>query len=106
MLKVKGVNFWPHAVNEVVFEQKGISEYKGEVDITEDGREEVEVKVEFSEGTPDKESIIARIAKELRTKIGIRFEISEWVGPPLHAIVYQERTAKTKRWTDRRLERR
>jgi len=106
MMKVKAVNFWPSAVDEVVFQHKEVSEYRGEVSITEDGREEVVVEVEFHLAAVDKESIMAAIAEKLRDKIGIRFKVKEWVGPPLHTIVYQQQTAKTKRWVDKRWERR
>ena len=106
MMKVKGVNFWPSAVDEVVFRNKEIPEYRGEVSVTEDGREEIMVEVEFREASADldKESIMTGIAEELRGKIGIGFRVSEWVGAPLSTIVYQVKTAKTRRWTDRRLE--
>lgn len=108
MMKVKGVNFWSAAIDEVVFRHNEIPEYRGEVNITEDGREEILVEVEFREAGADldKEPIMTGIAEELRRKIGIGFRVREWVGAPLSTIVYQEKTAKTKRWTDKRLERR
>ncbi len=103
MMKVKGVNFWPATADEVVFRHDEISEYRGEVYMTEDAREKAVVEIEFRGAVEDKQSILSNLAQELRSKIGIGFEVREWVGEPLSTIVFQMKTGKVKRWTDKRL---
>lgn len=102
MMKVKGVNFWPTAVDEIVFKHGEICEYIGEVYMTEESREKVALKIEFAGAVEHKKSILSNIVQELRTKIGLGFEVNEWVGEPLSTTVFQPKTGKVRRWTDKR----
>ena len=47
MLKIKGQNIWPLAVEDVIFASKEVEEYNGRVYLDEGGAEEVTVAVEF-----------------------------------------------------------
>ncbi len=103
MLRVKGVNLWPEAVDGVVFRFPEIREYKGEVALGTGDREEIRVRVEVDPGAPSGTgtALCARLMDDLRASLGLRFEVSLWDGPSLYDA-YREGLHKSRRWTDLR----
>lgn len=98
MMKIKGMNVWPAAVDEIVLRDAEVAEYLGHVFLGEDGREVAEILVELNpqvEGSTD--SIIARLSGQLRDLIGVGFVIR--IAPPLSLPRYE---FKARRWTDDR----
>jgi phenylacetate-CoA ligase len=99
MLKIRGQNIWPLAVDEVVFAYREIEEYGGRVWVGPDGTEEVLVSVEFSKETPtaDRPRIVERLPEELRRRTGIRMTVAEVEYGTIPRFEY-----KAIRWTDER----
>ncbi|TDA68775.1 MAG: phenylacetate--CoA ligase family protein [Clostridia bacterium] len=99
MIKIRGMNVWPQAVDSVIFGHKETSEYQGRVYVTEDGREEVLVQVEFKQGIGDqvKGDLINRMAVELKEKVGVSMTLEE-AKEELPKFEF-----KAVRWTDERL---
>ncbi|MEE8109428.1 MAG: AMP-binding protein [bacterium] len=103
MIRVKGVNLWPEAVDNVVFRFPDVREYRGEVALGPGEREEVCVRVELDGGVSAEtgRQLCARLAEELRAALGLRFDVSPWEGETLYGA-YKEGLHKSRRWTDRR----
>ena len=107
MMKIKGLNVWPDAVDRVVLSWPDVSEYRGELYIDESGSEQAAIHVEFRREIIDveREAIITQIADKMRTQVGIRFIVKEWTDvTPLFSSQYRGDTGKVRRWTDRRKE--
>lgn len=79
MMKVRGMNIWPQAVDEVVLGKPEIAEYKGRVYISDEAKEKIEVAVEFKpDASPEaRRALLARIGDELREKTGVSFITNE-----------------------------
>jgi phenylacetate-CoA ligase len=104
MIKVKGVNVWQNAVDEVVFTHDAVVEYKGEVNVGEVGKEIASVLLEFHPTTEGeiRRQVMARILRDLRHSTGLTFVVDEWSGPSLIEEYGQDSGRKVRRWTDRR----
>jgi phenylacetate-CoA ligase len=103
MLRVKGVNFWPEAVDALVLSLPEVREYRGELLIDEQGRERVLLRVEFRPEVPEgrRHAMSRGLETELREKVGVRIEVSPWQGEPLFRTEV-EGLHKSQRWVDRR----
>ncbi|MBI4284885.1 MAG: AMP-binding protein [Chloroflexi bacterium] len=101
MMKIKGMNIWPEAVEDIILSRDEAAEYKGRVFMTPDGKEVVEVAIEFRPGVaPEmKKRVIGRIENDLRDRTGIGFAIKEADGE-LPRYVFK---ATSLRWTDERV---
>lgn len=101
MLKVRGVNVWPAAVDAVVFREAGVAEYQGRVFLDSGNREQAEVAVEFNPGVSgdDKRQVLARIAVGLRAQTELRFQMAEAV---TSLPRFQDDQHKPQRWRDDR----
>lgn len=99
MIKMKGANVWPEAVEEVLFEGKEVDEYQGRVYIDEQGREQVVLTVEFRSNLPQerKQQILAFMPEKIRTKVDVTMKLVE-TSEPLPRSDF-----KVRRWTDERL---
>src|SRR5207249_108998 len=77
MLKIKGQNVWPLAVEELVFGYTEIEEYSGRVYLSEGGGEAVTLSVEFKKNAPvaDRTAILAQLPARLRDRTGIRMAV-------------------------------
>ena len=100
MKKVKGVNIWPQAVDDLMFHMDSVDEYQI---VLTSGKDAVDVatarimpKTELAPGARD--AFAAELGRRLRERIGIRFEI-ELV--PLGTLARSE--YKARRWVDERL---
>jgi phenylacetate-CoA ligase len=101
MMKIRGQNLWPDAVDKLVFADVTIEEYAGLVFIDPQGRETVQVQVEFRPGAclneGHKAQRVAAVVQEIQQKLNIRMEVSE--APYLSLPRFE---FKTRRWTDQR----
>lgn len=99
MLKVKGQNIWPLAVEEVIFAHKEVEEYSGRVYVAEGGAEEVTVSVEFKRSAEPalRSRILAELPARLRDRTGVRMQIEEVPQGTIPRFEY-----KAIRWTDDR----
>ncbi len=101
MIKMKGVNVWPAAIDDVIFSRPEIDEYSGRVFIDERGMEQVKIRYEFSQKVGDaslKERIRAALPAELHDRTGIHFDVEEAPYGTLPRFDY-----KSRRWTDERI---
>jgi phenylacetate-CoA ligase len=99
MLKIRGQNVWPLAVDEVVFAYREIEEYSGRVYVAPGGTEEVVLSVEFRKETPapDRPGILAGLPEQLRQRTGIRMAVAEVAYGTIPRFEY-----KAVRWADER----
>ncbi|MEI7786646.1 MAG: hypothetical protein WCK08_19835, partial [Betaproteobacteria bacterium] len=101
MMKIRGQNLWPDAVDKLVFADETIEEYAGLVFIDPQGRETVQVQVEFRPGAglseAQKAQRVGAVTQEIQQKLNIRMEVSE--APYLSLPRFE---FKTRRWTDQR----
>jgi phenylacetate-CoA ligase len=97
MLKIKGINVWPAGVSEVILGPRETVEYNARVYMTEEGKEIVEIRVEFVSGVPPekKARLLRDMAEKILERTGIRMKLIE-------AAEVQKFEFKTKRWTDER----
>jgi phenylacetate-CoA ligase len=99
MLKIKGQNIWPLAVEEVIFAYKEVEEYNGHVYLAEGGAEEVTVSLEFKKDTASavKSRILEALPIQLRDRTGVRMMVGEVPHGTIPRFEY-----KAIRWTDDR----
>ena len=101
MMKIRGQNLWPDAVDKIVFALGDIEEYAGLVYVDGSGRETVEVSVEFNASTPlddhQRAQRIAAISTEINQKLNVRMDVREVPYLTLPRFEF-----KTRRWSDER----
>jgi phenylacetate-CoA ligase len=104
MIKIKGMNMWPEAVDEVVLAFEEIEEYNGRVFIEETGREVAEVQIEFkSNQLIEKErrnQTLIELKKKLKEKTAVNMKVIEASKGSIEKFTYKE-----KRWKDLRKQR-
>lgn len=101
MMKIRGQNLWPDAVDKIVFSAGDIEEYTGLVFMDKEGRETVEVSIEFKSSNRlsefEKLRRVKDISIEINQKVNVRMEVSEVPYLTLPRFEF-----KTRRWTDER----
>ncbi|TDA63686.1 MAG: phenylacetate--CoA ligase family protein [Clostridia bacterium] len=99
MIKMKGTNVWPQAVEEVVFSREEIEEYNGRVFIDEQGREQVELLIEFKRGYEnlDRAPFMAKLVTDLKDKTQVTMLVREVPYGTIQRYEY-----KVRRWRDER----
>jgi phenylacetate-CoA ligase len=100
MLKVRGVNVDPRAVDEIVL-RPPILDYRGTVYTDGDGREQIELTLEFAPGAGDAPGRCAQLVEQLRGTFGLRFVVQPNTGPSILAGIRSD-GSKRVRWSDRR----
>jgi phenylacetate-CoA ligase len=103
MVKIRGVNVWPEAVDEIVFSFPAVADYAAEVFTDEaQGSEQVCLAVEFGAGDPgERHRTLEALGPRLQERIGIRVEVVAHTGPALVTGVPDD-WSKRSRWRDRR----
>jgi phenylacetate-CoA ligase len=99
MKKIKGVNVWPAAVDNVVFQYDEIAEYQMLLTSSADGLDESVVRVIPSASMRSEQwsNLEQRLARHLHARIGIRFGVELLSGEGLDL-----RDVKARRWIDER----
>lgn len=101
MLKIRGMNLWPEAVDAIVLAHPDIDEYNGRVGVAANGREVARVLVEFKLAVAADPAHRARVVEALRAQIkdrtGVGMEVSEARPGEVERFAYKE-----KRWKDQR----
>lgn len=79
MMKIRGMNIWPQAVDMEVFKHKEVTEYQGRVLLNNRGSEEVKVMLEFAEAVPEagRKALLSSIDSALRERTGIGMTVEE-----------------------------
>jgi phenylacetate-CoA ligase len=107
MLRIREVNVWPGAIDQVVFAFPEIGDYRGELTVDSTGREIARIAVEFRGET----SVEARaqglrsVAAALRSKLHLTFLVVEHDGHALRSEddpTMSATSLKLQRWADRR----
>jgi phenylacetate-CoA ligase len=99
MMKIKAVNVWPQAIDEIVLTQSEVAEYQGVVQEGEHGTEVI-VQIEFH---PEcdwerREALLRTLPELLRQRIGVSMHVVE-ATEQLPRFEF-----KVRRWTDKRRE--
>lgn len=101
MMKIRGQNLWPAAVDGILLVDDRVEEYSGEVFVDESGKERVVVRIEFLSGADvapeERQSVLAELAKKVKECTNITMELME---VPIGTLPRFE--FKSRRWTDRR----
>jgi len=100
MIKMKGMNVWPSAIDSVVFAHKEVFDYRGRVFMNEKGKETVAMRVEFKKGISKekKRKWLESIAGRVQEKVGIRMNVEESSPESIERVQF-----KGKRWIDERI---
>ena len=103
MVKIRGVNVWPEAVDEIVFSFPEVADYAAEVFTDEtQGAERVCLAVEFTAPDPaERRRILEALGPRLHEGTGLRMEVVAHAGPSLSTSVPDD-WSKRSRWRDRR----
>ena len=99
MYRIKGINVWPQAIEQVVLGFQEVDEYEIVLSTTENGSDEAELcfmpKVALA---PNRSAeLCEQIASEIRRKIALRFKVTALAPETLARSQY-----KAKRWKDQR----
>jgi phenylacetate-CoA ligase len=99
MHRVKGVNIWPQAVDDLLFSIPEVDEYRVLLATGPTGADVATVQVMPKAATPiaDGGIFVERLAARLRERVGVRFEIQ--LVPP---GTLQRSEYKARRWRDER----
>lgn len=99
MYRIKGINVWPQAIEQVVPGFYEVDEYEILLSTAPDGSDQAELRFmpkSFLE--PDQAALLCeRIASEIRSKIALRFEVTALAPESLARSEY-----KARRWKDQR----
>ena len=106
MIKVKGTNFWPVQVDNVLFTHEEVEEYQGRVFIGIKGRDEIEILLAFKDKYRElpeqaKSQIMNAISEDLKKSTELTMKVIEIERDKLPVWHTPER--KARRWTDERL---
>lgn len=104
MMKIRGNNMWPSAVDAVVFSHDEIWEYAGRAYMTGGGKTGVELKVAFKDGAgpkspEDRAGFEKRLSAALKAATNIKMDIHFVDRADLPSFDY-----KSRRWKDERSE--
>ena len=102
MMKVRGQNLWPEAVDKVVLSDPLVAEYAGEVSIDDHGRETIVVRYELiadPESAEEEASIVHSLQHSVKSATNITMQFER-----VPALTLQRFEFKARRWVDRRRE--
>ncbi len=101
MLKIRGMNLWPEAVDAIVFERPEVDEYNGRVLVADNGREVAKVLIDFRPGTAlgadQRAGVLSQLRLAIKDRTGVAMEVVEAKPGELERFIYKE-----KRWKDLR----
>lgn len=101
MMKIRGNNVWPSAIDAVLFRHPSVWEYAGRVFTTDDGRTGVEVRLalrdDAPEATGDPGSLLRQLAEDVKGATNVKMAMRVVPRSDLPTYDY-----KSRRWTDDR----
>ena len=102
MLKIRGNNVWPLAVDQVIFAHPEIAEYTGRVFVDDAGRTEVEIRLALKAealgiAAAAKERLLAALREGIKNQTNVAMQLREVPIAELPQFLY-----KARRWTDER----
>ncbi len=104
MLKIRGNNVWPVAVDAAVFANPEIAEFAGRVYVDERGRTGAQVRLalkpEYAKADAEtRAAVLARVRDDIKVKTNVTMEVVEVPRDELPTFTY-----KARRWVDARRE--
>jgi phenylacetate-CoA ligase len=100
MLKIRGMNLWTEAIDDIVLAHPGVNEYNGFVYVNDLGREVAEVRVLFDNGIAEPhEALLAELSRKVKERTNVRCLFTDGTDNSVLQINYKER-----RWRDLRIE--
>jgi phenylacetate-CoA ligase len=101
MMKIRGNNVWPSAVDAAIFAHREIAEYVGRIYTSEDGKTEVEVRVAFADNVSADHGARERLLQAVRG--AIKEKTNVWMTVvAVRRSELPEFTYKARRWKDDR----
>jgi phenylacetate-CoA ligase len=101
MLKIRGNNVWPSAIDAAVFSHKEVAEYAGRVYTSAGGKTEIEVCIAFNDAAATAGAAGERLIEAIRTTIKERTNL--WMSVRVCArSELPEFSYKARRWKDER----
>lgn len=103
MLKIRGMNIWPQAVDDVVLGHEAVDEYVAEVYVDDSNLEQVGVQYALREDVVDtmdearRETLREELARRLKERTNVTFQLVEEPRSELPVFEF-----KALRWTDTR----
>lgn len=102
MIKIRGNNVWPSAIDAVVFAHAEVAEYFGRVYTSADGKTEAEVKVALSEQAAAldgaaKSNLLGAVREAIKEKTNVWMTVMSVPRSDLPEFTY-----KARRWKDER----
>lgn len=100
MMKIRGNNVWPAAVDAVMFSRAEVAEYAGRLFVDAAGRTEVEVRFAVKPGTAAGEALqalVTTLTDEIRARTNVAMALRVVDQKELPVFEY-----KARRWTDER----
>ncbi len=102
MMKIRGQNLWPAAVDKIVLSDERIVEYAGEVTLDAQGREDVILMIEFRPDAVTREQehgVLTEIQRRVKSSTNVTMRTQRVEPGTLPRFEF-----KARRWTDRRRE--
>jgi phenylacetate-CoA ligase len=104
MLKIRGNNVWPLAVDTAVFAEAEVAEYVGRVFVDESGRTRVALRLALKDAQADmaadaRRALTGRLAQRIKERTNVQMELEIVPRRDLPEFTY-----KARRWTDERRE--
>jgi phenylacetate-CoA ligase len=104
MMKVRGMNVWPAAVDAAIFESTAVADYRGRLLTDDEGREQMELAVELRPGIASPDELQAALRAAVKARVGITPTVRIVTpGGLAEPILAGTDTFKARRWTDQRL---
>ena len=100
MLKIKASNVYPSAVDEVIFSRPECEEYNGRVYLDAEGREQVDIDLEFRSGAADEarqNQLVAEIAADIKQRTAVSMNVRAAAPGTVERFEW-----KPRRWKDER----
>lgn len=97
MIKIRGQNMWPDAVDNVVFSFGEVAEYRGKVTIDAEGNTVVELAIELRPEAADGDNLFSKMKSVLKEKVGVSMNLTKVPSGTYGAFEF-----KARRWTDER----
>ena len=102
MIKVRGMNVWPAAVDEIILGSDVCIDYVGLVELDHNGKEQIRLSVALDDAAvkdKDPDVITSTLEARLRSNLGVDMSVSRVDRESLPTYEF-----KARRWTDRRQE--
>lgn len=96
MLRIRGVNVWPSAIEKELFANPDVRDYRGRLWVDSSGRERADLRVEIRPMPAQADELARQFEHALKARTGCSFTVSMTSEEP------ELKAFKPRRWTDER----